>query len=79
MRNSANRLPVYSFVFFLFLLGATQAHAHLNSTGMGPIYNGLMHFLLSPEDFLAVLALSLFTGLRGAAFGRRTLFVLPVA
>jgi len=81
MRNKAkwSRLPAYSFVFFLFLLSAVPAHAHLNSTGMGPIYDGLMHFLLSPEDFVAVLALALFAGLRGAAFGRRTLFVLPAA
>ena len=81
MRNTArwSRLPVYSFVFFLFLLSAMPAHAHLNSTGMGPIYDGLMHFLLSPEDFVAVLALALFAGLRGVTFGRRTLFVLPAA
>lgn len=24
------------------------ARAHLNSTGMGPIYDGLIHFLTSP-------------------------------
>jgi urease accessory protein len=53
--------------------------AHLNSTGLGPVYDGLAHFLLSPEDLVAVLALALFTGLRGAAFGRRALFVLPGA
>ena len=73
------RLPVYSFVFFVLLLSPIPAHAHLNSTGMGPIYDGLMHFLLSPEDFVSVLALALLAGLRGAAFGRRTLFVLPGA
>jgi hypothetical protein len=32
---------------------------------MGPIYDGLMHFLTSPEDFIPVLALSLLAGLRG--------------
>ena len=53
--------------------------AHLNSTGMGPIYDGLMHFLMSPEDFVSVLALALLSGLRGATYGRRTLFVLPAA
>jgi hydrogenase/urease accessory protein HupE len=55
------------------------AEAHLNSTGMGPLYDGLMHFLISPEDLVPVLALALLSGLRGATYGRRTLFVLPAA
>ncbi len=46
---------------------------------MGPIYDGIAHFLMSPEDLVPVLALALFTGLRGASFGRRALFVLPGA
>jgi hypothetical protein len=67
MRYTAkwSRLPLCLFVFFVLLLSATPVHAHLNSTGMGPIYDGLMHFLLSPEDFVAVLALALLAGLRG--------------
>jgi len=55
------------------------AQAHLNSTGMGPVYDGLVHFLLSPEDILPVIALALLAGLRGTAYGRRALFVLPAA
>jgi urease accessory protein len=55
------------------------AEAHLNATGMGPIYDGLMHFLASPEDSVPVLALALLAGLRGAAHGRRTMFALPAA
>ncbi len=55
------------------------AEAHLNSTGMGPFYDGLMHFLMSPEDFVPVLALALLAGLRGASYGRRALFTLPAA
>jgi hydrogenase/urease accessory protein HupE len=46
---------------------------------MGPIYDGLVHFLTSLEDLVPVLALSLFVGLRGANHGRRALFVLPGA
>jgi hydrogenase/urease accessory protein HupE len=53
------------------------AEAHLNATGMGPIYDGLTHFLTSPEDLISVLALALLAGLRGAAYGRRALFTLP--
>jgi hydrogenase/urease accessory protein HupE len=56
-----------------------RAEAHLNSTGMGPIYDGLMHFLMSPEDLIPALALALLAGLRGAAYGRRAAFTLPVA
>ena len=65
----------------LALMGIAPARveAHLNSTGMGPVYDGLLHFVLSPEDLIPVLALALFAGLRGAAYGRRTLFVLPSA
>jgi len=56
-----------------------SAEAHLNATGMGPIYDGLMHFLSSPEDLVPALALALLAGLRGARYGRRAMFALPVA
>jgi hydrogenase/urease accessory protein HupE len=58
---------------------AAPAEAHLNTTGMGPLYDGLMHFFTSPEDLVPVLALALLAGLRGAAFGRRALFTIPGA
>jgi len=74
-----SRVPLYAFVVFVLVMYAAPAQAHLNTTGMGPIYDGLMHFLMSPEDFVPVLALALLAGLRGATYGRRALFVLPVA
>jgi len=49
------------------------------TTGLGPVYDGIVHFFLSPGDALAALALALLAGLRGPAAGRRTLFILPVA
>lgn len=55
------------------------AEAHLDATGMGPLYDGLMHFLTSPEDLVPALALSLLAGLRGAPHGRRAMFTLPAA
>lgn len=61
------------------LVCAAPAEAHLNTTGMGPIYDGLLHFVLSPEDLLPVIGLALLAGLRGTAHGRRALFVLPAA
>jgi len=47
--------------------------------GMGPFYDGLMHFLMSPEDIVPVVGMALLAGLRGENYGRRALFVLPTA
>jgi hydrogenase/urease accessory protein HupE len=46
---------------------------------LGPVYDGLLHFVLSPEDLIPVFALALYGGLRGAPYGRRALFTLPAA
>jgi urease accessory protein len=55
------------------------AHAHLVTTGLGPYYDGITHFMISLGDVLPVLALALLAGLHGARAGRRTLFALPIA
>jgi urease accessory protein len=55
------------------------AHAHLVNTGFGPFYDGVSHFLLTPEDALPALALALLAGLRGARTGRLALFALSGA
>lgn len=57
----------------------TAAQAHLVATGMGPLYDGVVHFGLSPEDYLPVVALAFFAGLRGATSSRSLLAVLPLA
>jgi urease accessory protein len=74
-----SRLGPCALVTFAGVLCAKPAEAHLNTTGMGPIYDGLMHFLMSPEDLVPALALALLAGLRGAAYGRRASLTLPVA
>ena len=74
-----SRIPVFCAVWLAFAMFPLTAEAHLNSTGMGPLYDGLMHFLMSPEDFVPALALALLVGLRGTAYGRRALFTLPAA
>ena len=61
------------------LLWPWWAEAHLVTTGLGPVYDGIGHLLVTPEDLLPVLALALFAGLRGAGPGRRVLCVLPMA
>lgn len=61
------------------LLLPSIARAHLTDTGLGPIYDGIAHLLLSFDDLLPVIALALLAGLNGARAGRLVLFVLPVA
>jgi urease accessory protein len=49
------------------------------NTGLGPFYDGLLHFFTTPEDVLPVLGLSLFSGLRGPRGGRSALLTLPAS
>jgi hydrogenase/urease accessory protein HupE len=55
------------------------AQAHLESTGMGPVYDGVLHFVTRPEDLVPALALAMLAGLRGATCARRAMFTLPAA
>jgi urease accessory protein len=55
------------------------AHAHLTGTGLGPFYDGVTHFFLSPEQIIPVLALGLLAGMRGKRSSRIALFLLPAA
>src|SRR5512135_2602384 len=63
----------------VLLLWPWHADAHLVSTGLGPVYDGIGHLLLTPEDLVPIVALALYAGLRGARAGRLALFVLPAA
>ena len=38
------------------LLRPSDAAAHLVTTGMGPVYDGIGHLLLTPEDLVALIA-----------------------
>jgi hypothetical protein len=69
---SPTALVVFAFV-------AAPADAHLIATGLGPVYDGISHFVLSAEEIAPTLALALFAGLRGAQHGRRVMFALPAA
>jgi urease accessory protein len=57
--------------------GAQAAEAHLVSTGVGPVYDGMAHFALTPEDIIPTVGMALLAGLRGPAHGRAALFALP--
>jgi hypothetical protein len=63
--------------FVLFL--PRPVSAHLASTGLGPAYDGLYHFALTPEQALPMAALALFAGRRGPAHARAVTFLLPPA
>ena len=60
-------------------LAPIPAQAHLVVSGMGPLYDGISHFALSPEDFLPVIALALFAGLRGPAHARALSWIILLA
>jgi len=80
MKRSAplkTRAHVVTLLTTAMVCGA--AEAHLDATGMGPVYDGLLHFLTSPEDLMPALALALLAGLRGAPYGRRAMFTVPAA
>ncbi|MGJ7508662.1 hypothetical protein [Variovorax sp. GT1P44] len=55
---------------------ASRADAHLVETGLGPFYDGIGHFFVTPEAVLPVLALALLSGLRGREHGRAALLAL---
>ena len=61
------------------LLLPAPSHAHLMNTGLGPFYDGVSHFTLTPEDLLPALALALLAGQRGSRTGRLALFALSLA
>ncbi|HXX82430.1 MAG TPA: HupE/UreJ family protein [Casimicrobiaceae bacterium] len=63
----------------LAALAASPCDAHLISTGLGPVYDGITHFALTPEDLIPAVALALLAGLRGRDHARRVIFVLPLA
>ena len=77
--RAASRRTTGAICALALALVPTPAQAHLNATGMGPLYDGLVHFATSPEDVLPALALALWAGLRGAGHGRRALFALPIS
>ena len=63
----------------LLLCWPVCASAHLVTTGLGPVYDGIGHLVMTPEDLIPVLAVALYAGMRGAAAGRYALLALPVA
>jgi urease accessory protein len=79
LRHIRSSAAMAAAIVLWIALCPTRAEAHLTSTGLGPIYDGALHLLLTPEDLVPAFALALLAGLRGARYGRVALFVLPAA
>jgi len=63
----------------LFCLCDSRAEAHLVTTGLGPVYDGVAHLALSPADLALVVAVVFLAAMRGARHGRWLLALLPAA
>jgi hydrogenase/urease accessory protein HupE len=55
------------------------AHAHLVTTGIGPVYDGIVHFAVTLEDLIPVIAMAIYAAQRGRDQARFIVFVLPLA
>ena len=53
--------------------------AHLVTTGLGPLFDGIGHVVVTPEDLLPVVALALLAGLGGRSYARAVLFTVAGA
>jgi hydrogenase/urease accessory protein HupE len=60
-------------------LFSQRAEAHLVETGLGPVYDGVAHLALSPEDYIPVVGAALLAGLRGKDHARFAVLILPLA
>lgn len=63
----------------LLCLGCQRAEAHLVTTGLGPVYDGIAHLIFSPADMAVVMVLTLLAAMRGPRHGRWLLALLPAA
>jgi len=79
MRQRLNAIIAGAWPLLAALVAASPAQAHLMNSGFGPFYDGLAHPLISPEDLLPAVAVTLLAGLGGARQGRLVLATLPSA
>ncbi|MBT8362835.1 MAG: hypothetical protein HKP41_04860 [Desulfobacterales bacterium] len=66
-------------VVIALILSPTPVLAHLVTTGMGPVYDGIGHLILTLEDLIPACAIALYAGVLGSSAGRQTLFIFPAA
>ena len=63
--DARRRLAIGGAVFAAAVLWPSPAEAHLVTTGLGPVYDGISHVLMSPDDLVPILAMALLFGLNG--------------
>jgi hydrogenase/urease accessory protein HupE len=73
-KDTGGRLWTICGVSLTIALGPATVEAHLVTTGLGPVYDGVSHVLVSPEDLVPILAMAMLAGLNGPRAGRRALF-----
>ena len=56
----------------------SPAEAHLVTT-VGPVYDGISHVFMSPDDLVPILAMAMLAGLNGPAAARLALFAMTAA
>lgn len=78
-RSSWARPGLIAFAASVCGLWPIGAEAHLVTTGLGPIYDGISHVLVSPDDLVPIVAMALLAGMNGPTAARRTLFGLTGA
>lgn len=76
-RRKATAVSVSAALLALAL--PVRAEAHLMTTGLGPVYDGVVHLLASPEDLIPTLLVAVLAGMNGPTAGRYGLFLLPAA
>jgi len=80
MSLKQSRIRVSLAIAALLLgLGCSRAEAHLVTTGLGPVYDGVAHLALSPADLALMVGAALLAAMRGARHGRWLLALLPSA
>lgn len=79
MALDRGRLTALAAVVAGVALAPQPVEAHLVTTGLGPLYDGIGHLLITPQDFLPLLALAILGGLAGPDGARRLLFAVPIA
>jgi hydrogenase/urease accessory protein HupE len=78
-KDAAPHVWIIAGVSLTIALVPATAEAHLVTTGLGPVYDGVWHVLVSPEDLVPILAMAMLAGLNGRAAGRRALFGMTSA
>ncbi len=66
-----------ALIVAFWLADTADCSAHLVTTGVGPFYDGIVHFFVSPMDVAVVIALCVLAALAGKAV-RQVVLLLPL-